>query len=45
MTSVCEEAGVLRITVTKWFQLYGEAPPSPPKGHMKWTAEAMLIHC
>jgi hypothetical protein len=27
MTSVCEEAGVLRITVTKWFQLCGEAPP------------------
>jgi len=43
MTSVCEEAGVLRRTATKWVQRCGKVTTHPTqRGHMKWTAEAKL---
>lgn len=43
MTSVCEEAGVLRRTATKWLQLCGKVTAHPTqRGRMKWTAEAKL---
>ena len=43
MTSVCEEAGVLRRTATKWVQRCGTVTTHPTqRGHMKWTAEAKL---
>jgi len=43
ISSVCEEAGVLRRTATTWVQRWGQVPTHPTqRGHMKWTAEAKL---
>ena len=43
ITSVCDEAGVLRRTATKWVQRCGMVSPSPPpRCRMNWTAEAKL---
>jgi len=43
MASVCAEAGVPRRTATKWVQRCGTVSAHPPpRGSMKWTAEAKL---
>ena len=43
LTSVCDEAGVLRRTATKWVQRCGTLSAHPTqRGRMTWTAEAKL---
>lgn len=43
MTSMCEEARVLRRTAAKWLQVCGKVNAhSTQRGRMKWTAEAIV---